>query len=169
MLLFGCMSGQRYSDYIRISKGMFEIIKGRTFIHVQQKKTKADVYIPLTGKMQTIIDRYGGKIPYMNINKFAKMIRLLGCLLNWSEEVTINEHRAGKIYQEKHKFYELLSTHTCRRTFATNAYRHNVPLAAIMTVTGHKSEDMLRRYLKLTGKEKAVYAAEEFDKAEDMF
>jgi integrase len=55
-------------------------------------------------------------------------------------------------------------THTARRTFATNAYKSGVPLSAIMAVTGHASEEMLRRYLKLNTKERALLAAAEFDK-----
>ena len=55
-------------------------------------------------------------------------------------------------------------THTARRTFATNAYKAGVPLSAIMAVTGHSSEEMLRRYLKLGTKERALLAAAEFDK-----
>ena len=67
-------------------------------------------------------------------------------------------------YQENVPYYTMLKTNTCRRSFATNAYRANVPLSAIMAVTGHSSEDMLRRYLKLSNKERALFAAEELCK-----
>ena len=55
-------------------------------------------------------------------------------------------------------------THTARRSFATNAYKNGIPLSAIMAVTGHSSEEMLKRYLKLNTKERAMLAAVEFDK-----
>jgi integrase len=68
-------------------------------------------------------------------------------------------------YKSKKKFYECIKTHTARRTFATNAYKAGVPLSAIMAVTGHSSEAMLKRYLKLDDKERAILASAEFNKA----
>jgi integrase len=67
-------------------------------------------------------------------------------------------------YESSKRFCDAIKTHTARRSFATNSYKAGVPLSAIMAVTGHSSEEMLKRYLKLNTKEKALLAAAEFDK-----
>ena len=88
----------------------------------------------------------------------------MGLLLGWTEPAGLTERKGVMEYQSKKRFCDALATHTARRTFATNAYKAGVPLSAIMAVTGHASEDMLRRYLKLNTKERALLAAVEFDK-----
>lgn len=50
---------------------------------------------------------------------------------------------------EKH---ELITSHTARRSFATNLYRRGIPSTQLMFLTGHKTEDAFMRYIKV-GKE----------------
>ena len=45
-------------------------------------------------------------------------------------------------------FYECVTSHTGRRSFATNGYRRDVPLPLLMSVTGHTSEAMFFKYIK---------------------
>ena len=45
--------------------------------------------------------------------------------------------------------YELISSHTCRRSFATNLYGI-IPTMTIMAITGHKSERTFLNYIKVT-------------------
>ena len=40
--------------------------------------------------------------------------------------------------------------HDLRHTFNTNAYRAGVPIPTIMTITGHKSLTMFKRYTTIT-------------------
>ena len=160
----GCLTGQRYSDYIRINEKMYEYINDRKFIHLRQEKTGAEVYIPITPKVEAILARNGGKMPHLEREKLCKMMRVNGLILGWTENVSCTVTKGNMSYQENVPYYTMLKTHTCRRSFATNAYRANVPLSAIMAVTGHSSEDMLRRYLKLSNKERALFAAEELCK-----
>lgn len=164
----GCLTGQRYSDYIRINEQMYEYINGRKFIHLRQIKTGAEVYIPVDPKVEAILIRHKGSLPQLSKQKLTKMIRKAAVILGWNEPVPLTMTKGGMSYTENVPFYDMLKTHTCRRSFATNAYRANVPLAAIMAVTGHSSEDMLRKYLKLSNKERALYAAEELLKLQSI-
>lgn len=52
--------------------------------------------------------------------------------------------------------YKLVSSHTARRSFATNAYLAGVPTISIMKITGHKTESAFMKYIKISGKENAV-------------
>ena len=54
-----------------------------------------------------------------------------------------------------------ISTHTARRSFATNAYlSRTLDVHQIMKCTGHKSESSFLKYLKLNGKDFAMEAAD---------
>ncbi|MGH2612096.1 MAG: site-specific integrase, partial [Rhabdochlamydiaceae bacterium] len=55
--------------------------------------------------------------------------------------------------------WQIVSTHTGRRTFATNAYLQGVPTVTIMAVTGHKTEKAFLKYIKVTPKEHAKIMA----------
>lgn len=168
MFVVGCLTGQRHSDYSRITTDMYYTLGNRIFVHLKQKKTGAEVYIPLRQEIDAILKRRGGKMPQIGRAKYTAFIRRCGQLLGWTEPVTIHINRGEMTYTKQFPFYQLIKTHTCRRSFATNAYRAGVPLSAIMAVTGHSSEDMLRKYLKLSNKERALFAAEELDKMNAM-
>jgi integrase len=169
VFLMGCFTGQRVSDYKRIDDGMIETIQGdRKFLHLVQQKTDKDVYIPYNDMMGDILERYGGKLPSVYDQHLNERIKVVGLLLGWTEPADLTEHRGVMEYKSDKRFCDAIATHTARRTFATNAYKNGVPLSAIMAVTGHASEDMLRKYLKLNTKERALLAAAEFDKVKGL-
>lgn len=165
IFVMGCLTGQRVSDYKRISEDMIETIQGdRQFVHLVQIKTGKDVYVPYSDMIKQILDKYDGHLPKIYDQHLNDRIKVVGLLLGWTEPAGLTEHRGVMTYTSDKRFCDALATHTARRTFATNAYKAGVPLSAIMAVTGHASEDMLRRYLKLSTKERALLAAAEFDK-----
>lgn len=170
IFLIGCMVGQRVSDYKRINLDMIETIQGdRKFLHLVQVKTEKDVYIPYNIIIGKILKKYKGQLPKIYDQHLNDRIKVVGLLLGWTEPAGLMEHRGLMQYQSKKRFCDAIATHTARRTFATNAYKNGVPLSAIMAVTGHASEEMLRRYLKLGTKERAMLAAAEFDKVKKAF
>jgi len=48
-----------------------------------------------------------------------------------------------------HPKYQLITNHTGRRSFATNAVLEGIPFSAIMKITGHKTEKAFLRYVKI--------------------
>lgn len=165
IFLLGCLTGQRVSDYKRVSDDMIETIVGdRPFLHLRQEKTGKDVYVPYSDTIRDILNRYNGEMPKVNNQHFGIRIKVIGLLCGWIEPAGLSEHKGLLQYPSKKRFCDAIKTHTARRTFATNAYKNGIPLSAIMAVTGHSSEEMLRRYLKLGSKERALMAAAEFDK-----
>ena len=164
LFVLGCLTGQRYSDYKRITSDMYYLIDGKKFLHLRQEKTHKEVYVPVDHRVEAILGRNGGHAPHIDRKKFCDLIRTIGLLMGWTENVPCTVSQGSLSYEQDQPFYKLLKTHTCRRSFATNAYRAKVPLSAIMAVTGHSTEDMLRRYLKLSNKERALFAAEELAK-----
>ena len=52
--------------------------------------------------------------------------------------------------------YELITTHTARRSFATNQFLLGVPSITIMAMTGHRTEKSFMKYIKVTKREHAT-------------
>lgn len=169
IFVVGCLTGQRVSDYKRINEDMFRTLSDdNDYIYLQQDKTGKWIYIPLDIRIRAILAKYGGKLPHIYDQDLNERIKIIGRLLGWRENAGIKElHGTMEIPTQK-KFYECIKTHTARRTFATNAYKRKISLSSIMVITGHSSERMLKKYLKLDDEEKAIMAAAEFAKAKEV-
>lgn len=160
VFIVGCLTGQRVSDYSRISDDMIKEIDGTAFILLTQQKTDKKVYIPLDRRVRRILDKYGGKLPRVSPNEMNRLIKTVGLLLGWTWDCGLDERRLNP--RRGRRFCDMLLSHTARRSFATNAYRAKVPLSSIQAITGHSSEAQLRRYLKLDAEEKAIIALKDF-------
>lgn len=169
IFVVGCLTGQRVSDYKRINETMFkELSDGNEYIYLQQEKTTKWIYIPLDIRVRAILAKYGGKLPHIYDQDLNERIKIIGRLMGWRENAGIVELHGMMEVPTQKKFYECIKTHTARRTFATNAYKHKISLSSIMIITGHSSEKMLRKYLKLDNEERAILAAAEFAKAKEV-
>lgn len=165
----GCLTGQRVSDYKRINESMYrELSDGNEYIYLLQDKTGKWIYIPLDLRVRVILHKYHGKLPHIYDQDLNERIKVVGRLLGWRENAGIIERHGMMEVLTKKKFYECIKTHTARRTFATNAYKRKISLSSIMVITGHSSEKMLRKYLKLDNEERAILAAAEFAKAKEV-
>ncbi len=60
--------------------------------------------------------------------------------------------------------YELITSHTARRSFATNLYRRGIPSTQLMMLTGHKTEDSFMKYIKVTAEDNAKDVAKKLRK-----
>lgn len=169
IFVVGCLTGQRVSDYKRIKESMIKVLgDNNEYIYLQQEKTGKWIYIPLDIRVRVILNKYGGKLPFIYDQDLNERIKIVGRLLGWRENAGITELKGVLQVPTRKKFYECIKTHTARRTFATNAYKHKISLSSIGVITGHSSEKMLRKYLKLDNEERAILAAAEFAKAKEV-
>jgi integrase len=100
-----------------------------------------------------ILKKYNGSIPKISGQKFNVYIK------DVCKEAGINEsilvRRSGKhIRYEK---WELVSSHTARRTGLTNMYKAGIPTYRCMMISGHKTEQVFLTYLRITQEENAQY------------
>lgn len=152
--LIACWTGLRYSDLGKLKK---ELIKDYTII-LEQKKTKQEVKVVLnfTSTIPKILAKRNGDFPKLITNqKFNKYVKEVLELVGINEPTTKNETIGGKRVSKIVPKYELVSTHTARRTFATNLYlRKKIPISVMMAATGHKTEEQFMKYIKLSQIEK---------------
>lgn len=162
IFIVGCLTGQRYSDYQRLNANMIIKMDGIHFIGIVQQKTRRKVVIPLDIRAVEILARYGDDgLPDLTINQVNECLHLIGELLHWTWKPDFNgsapHSRVGI------RFCDLLTSHTARRSFATNAYAQRVPVDSIMAVTGHSSEFRLRGYVRDAPEAGAEIVAKDFD------
>ena len=66
-------------------------------------------------------------------------------------------HTSGKgRVKQTFKKWELMHTHTARRSFATNMYKRGLDCSMIMAITGHSSEKVFLNYIKISNEENAT-------------
>ena len=147
MFLIGCETGLRFSDFSRLSA---DHIQGND-IKMRHKKTKVKVIIPISHRLRLILNKYQEKeFPrYQNITKFNNTLKEMCDRAGINSVVLINRKRGKESYVERKKKYELVSSHTARRTFCTLKFLQGMPAQAIMKFSGHSCERVFMRYLKL--------------------
>lgn len=140
IFVVGYLTGQRFSDYSRLCKEMYVEFDGQRFIRITQQKTGTIVYVPLDVRVEKILKRYGGRLPALKLSDFNVRLLKVAETMGWGGGLK-------------------LTSHTARRSFATNAYAAGIPMSSIMCITGHTREEHLRRYLRLSAGTLAVQAA----------
>ncbi|MBP8239490.1 MAG: tyrosine-type recombinase/integrase [Saprospiraceae bacterium] len=110
------------------------------------------------------MDKYQGKgIPRLSNQKLNKYVKEIVRTAGIVQQVTITEHRGGKMHVRKYAKWELVSSHTARRSFATNAVLSGIPALEVMKFTGHRSMASFLQYVRITGQETAInYASHPF-------
>lgn len=152
LFLVGCWTGLRFSDVTRIKP---EFIQNDILTIVQQK-TGGRVAIPLHPVVKSILEKYNGNLPECVSNqKFNAALKDLGKYADLNERVFKSITKGGQKETTIYKKWELITSHTARRSFATNLYKSGFPSISIMQITGHKTEKAFLKYIKVTTEEHA--------------
>jgi integrase len=113
--------------------------------------------VPIHTFVLNILERYGYNLPkVINNQKFNEYIKEICKQASIEETIIIHETKGNLKYSKTEPKYSLVSTHTARRSFATNAFIAGIPTVQIMKITGHKSERVFMKYIKITAKENAA-------------
>lgn len=153
LFIVGCYTGLRFSDLSALRPEHID----EDFIRITQTKTGDDVAIPVHPVVRSILVKYEGRLPKAisnrKTNDYLKEIgQQLPCLqVNVSQSFT----KGGMKVTETCPKWQLLGTHTGRRSFASREYLAGMPTLTIMAVTGHKTEKAFMKYIKLTPTEHA--------------
>jgi integrase len=156
--IIGCWTGLRISDFNH-NLDLKNI--DSEYIKIKTKKTGVWVTIPLHPQVKSIIKKRFGLLPNkMSDPKFNIGIKIVCMLADIDEEIKGGIIEVDKKKKTKRKVigvhpkYKLISSHTCRRSFATNLHG-KVPNSVIMSCAGWSSETMMLNYIKKTKKEHA--------------
>ena len=156
LFIFGCYSGLRYSDYHGVNSNNIRQNNNGTFLHVKTQKTDELVVIPMNWMLKEVIDKYEGKMPKPFTNQeMNRSLKIIGKQAELDEMVSLSITKGGLRVDTIYKKYELITTHTARRSFATNAYLADIPTISIMKITGHRTEKSFMKYIKMSQEDNA--------------
>jgi integrase len=154
LFIIGCYTGLRFSDLIQIKNE--NLIDKNTKLKIKTEKTGELVIIPLHNYIREIIKKYDGNPPpLISNNKMNEYLKEIGQLAKINEDVVISSTKGGETQSESFKKHELITVHTSRRSFATNAYLNDIPSISIMKITGHHTEKAFLTYIKISQEENA--------------
>lgn len=149
----------RFNDSIHIEKTDIVSDGGKYFLETVHEKTHKKVVIPVFKKTLAILKKYDYSLPKTTNQESNWKLKEIGRIAGIDNLVTINEVRNGKIIKNVFKKYELITTHTTRRSMATNLYLNGFELKEIQLMGGWTNTRTLELYLKIDGKENAIKAA----------
>ena len=157
LFLIGCYSALRFSNFVNLK--VENISNG--FIRLRQVKTGDLVTIPIMERLQRVLDKYEGTLPAPVSNQeFNRVIKEVVRAAGLTYEVEVKSFTGGKAKVERKPIYELVSSHTARRSYATIMFKKGVPNMLIMSATGHKTESSFLKYIRANNEDKAVLMAE---------
>lgn len=175
LFLVGCYTCQRYSDYSALSANNFTTTsRGTKVVRLIQKKTNTPVVVPIMNdNLLRIAERYNFKIPSITdviLNRYIKDIlkrlsETVPSLLNTEvTKLTMRERNMeergdvefmrnedGEVIKYR---YDLVTSHTARRSGITNLYLTGLfDIVQMMSISGHKDQRTFLEYIKLSSDE----------------
>ncbi len=162
LFVVACFTGLRFSDFSQIKIGN---ITNRNTIKIRTQKTDEQIEVPIHFIVKEIMEKY--KNQYSNslppayaqavMNRYLKE---LGEYVGFESNIATKQTKAGLIVHTNRKKFELITTHTGRRSFATNLYLAKFPTITIMKITGHRTEKAFMKYIKVTNEQHAQLLAD---------
>ena len=176
--LYYALASDSFFDYATATA------KGTKIVRIVQEKTGNSVVIPiLNDNLLHIAEKYNYEIPKVNgiiLNRYIKQIlkelsetvptlaRLERTVLTMKERAKeergeVSFMRDAKGYVVKPR-YDLVSSHTARRSGITNLYLTGLfDSFQMMSVSGHKDEKTFNEYIKLSSDEIADAIAKKLE------
>jgi len=149
LMILQLFTAQRVGDLPQV----LEQIQRGGDIHIAQGKGKKRLTIPkyplLEKHVAQIAERHPNGLRTISNQKYNKYIKDCCRLAKIDREHTYIELKGDAETQETKKRYDLVSSHTCRRTFATLANKKGISHKAIMAITGHTSHKVFLEYIRI--------------------
>ena len=148
---FGCFTGLRFSDIQQLkSSNIFD-----DGIKLNIKKTKTiDHKIPLNAYSKSVLDKYKGTIyeplPVISSQKFNKYLKECCKITEINTITTISRYHGQERKDKTVPKYELITSHTARKTFVTNSLVMGMSAMTVREITGHKKEASFMKYVNIS-------------------
>ena len=156
-------TGSRFSDLSKVTKSDIKEVGGDKYISFRQQKTNNKVTIPLHPVVIEIFEKYDYKLPpEISNQKFNKFIKMACQAAEINASETTTQTVGGKLITENFEKWQLVASHTGRRSFCTNMYKRGLPTIMIMSISGHTTEKAFLKYIKVKQEEHAEMMAKKW-------
>ena len=158
IFLFCCFSGLRHSDVNNLRRSD---IKG-DHIEITTVKTADSISVELNDITKAILEKYkeisfnGDKaLPNYTNQAMNRDLKELCKLAEINEPIRITSYKGNVRIDEIHPKWELVGTHTGRRSFVVNALSLGIPPNIVMKWTGHSDYKAMKPYIDIVDSIKA--------------
>lgn len=161
LFIIGLRTGLRISDFLRLKDANIK----NGYIEIETQKTGQTVTIPLHKQVKEILEKRNGFPRAISDQKFNEHVKELCKVAKFTEKVQGSKINPDTKRKEEgvYEKWELVTSHICRRSFATNLYG-KLDNLTIMAITGHQTETQFLKYIKITNTEKAEKLKEYWNK-----
>ena len=149
MFLICCFTGFRFSTLQKFAENPLAYIRdheGTAYIDIVADKTGEQSIIPMHIEVSRVISQYGGSLPKFSEQYFRRVIKNIARKAGIEQPIPQRITKGGKIQEVLVPKWKLVSSHTGRRSFATNILRYTTNKDAVRAITGHASEKQLDHY-----------------------
>ena len=150
LFIIGAFTGLRFSDYSNIKPENIKATESGYNIDIITQKTKERVVVPCDKIVLEIFEKYShhkNKQPYagksISNQKFNEYIKEACKLAKFTEKGRLSSKPDAVVWQT-------ISSHTARRSFATNTYLQGFDTISLMKITGHRTESSFLKYIKVS-------------------
>jgi len=159
--LIGAYTALRVSDFNRLG----EINLDDNFIRIKPAKGATirkndDVIIPIHWIIKEILETDFDLTKTISDQKINKHIKEICQMAGINNLISSSRTEGGKLVETVKQKFELITTHTARRSGATNMFNAGIPSIRIMKITGHKTEKAFMKYIKISQEENAKSLAD---------
>ncbi|GAB3539376.1 tyrosine-type recombinase/integrase [Spirosoma fluminis] len=166
LFIFASWTGLRFSDFSTLQPEHIKTDEvGNQYLDLRQRKTGGRVQIPIVHEAITeLLAKYSGSLPAgISNQKTNDYLKELCQLAEINERILKHVTKGGKAMVKTTdgwgkmsagvEKWTLVSSHTARRSFATNMFKRGMPTVLIMKLTGHKKESEFLKYIKIDAAE----------------
>jgi len=151
--LFRCNTGMREGEMNQLAPSHFYKKEGNTWLKYFDHKAKKGKTIVLNVEALALSEKYGMKWPKVVQSDENQLIKQV-CMIAELDEVRIKlRHIGNKAVTTSIPLYDLITTHTARRTFARRWYEQGGNLLKLSRYLGHSSVDITQRYIGVEDEE----------------
>lgn len=158
VFIFCCFSGLRHSDVANLRRRDVK----EDHIEVTTVKTADSISIELNKVTRDILKKYASAkmdsdyaLPVLTNQAMNRNLKELCKLAGIDEEIRVTTYKGNERIDEIHPKWELVGTHTGRRTFIVNALSLGVPPNVVMKWTGHSDYNAMKPYIDIVDSIKA--------------
>lgn len=148
---FGCFTGLRFSDINNLSNAT--IYDDKIVLNLIKTKT-TNHQINLNDFSKAILKKYEDSLysplPKISSQKLNKNIQRCCEIIGLNQDITLTRFIGSRRINQKFKKFELITSHTARKTFITNSLILGINERVIRSITNSKDEKSFKRYVKVT-------------------
>ena len=147
---FSCFSGLRYSDVSKLKTS--NIFENHIKFNIQKTKT-IDHITPLNKFSKEILVKYKGTIyepiPKISAQKLNDYIKIACEKAKINSLVNITRYMGQKRIDKEVPKYELITSHTAKKTFVTNSLILGMKESVIQQITGNQDKASFKAYVDI--------------------